>query len=94
MSSSLSISFIKICYQIMSNNVDMSYFILNLFSLSVLISEPLFLTAKSHFGQGELNRYAPSAGFDPFQSTQARRVSSKYLNSNIQDYYKNFSIPD
>ena len=26
--------------------------------------------SKHHLGQGELNRYAPSAGFDPFQSSQ------------------------
>ena len=27
--------------------------------------------SKQHLGQGELNRYAPSAGFDPFQSSSA-----------------------
>ena len=32
--------------------------------------------SKHHLGQGELNRYAPSAGFDPFQSSQAHLESS------------------
>lgn len=32
-------------------------------------------SVSSHLGQGELNRYAPSAGFDPFQSTQARHTT-------------------
>ena len=38
-------------------------------------------SVSSHLGQGDLNRYAPSAGFDPFQSTQARSQTRRSTRS-------------
>jgi hypothetical protein len=48
--------------------------------------------SKHHLGQGELNRYAPSAGFDPFQSSQALKSNQKSTRRSTRSEAKAASV--